>query len=141
MTFVWAKNMWLTSSWGSLSLFLALFTVLGVARTEVWPPTSPDIMSAASFFTYDFAIVAAIGSFIRREKPLYPAALGLLVLIVGSLFMPGGLACLPLFLMMSIMLVASWWGLAATAGFVLLLWLLRTISSATVRSTDHDSSV
>ena len=104
---------------------------------DAHPPTSPDAVSLASFLTYDFAIVAAIGSFIRREKTHYPATLGLLVLIAGSLFMPGGLAWLPLFFMMSVMIVASWWGLAATASFVLLLWLLRTTSSEEVPSTDH----
>lgn len=104
---------------------------------EAHPPTSHDIVGLASFFTYDFAIIAAIGSFIRREDTLYPATLGLLVLIVGSLFMPGGLAWLPLFFMMSIMLVASWWGLVAIAAFVLCLWVLRAISSTSVPSTDH----
>ena len=129
--------MWSRSPWGALSLFLSLFTVLGVTRMETGPPMSHEIMSLASFLTYDFAIVAATGSFMRREKTLYPATLALLFLIVGSLFMPGGLAWLPLFFMMSLMLVVTWWGLLATAGFVLLLWVLGALCSKRAPSTDH----
>jgi len=130
--------MWLKSSWGWLSLSFALFTVLGVTRMEIRPPVSDDdIVSLASFYTYDFAIVAAFGSFVRREKRRYLATLALLVLVVGSLFMPGGLAWLPLFFTMSIMVIVSWSGLVATAGFVLLLWVLHAISGKSVPSTDH----
>lgn len=137
MRLAWAKNTWLQSPWGLLSLFLSLFTLLGVTRLETRPAQSHDIVGLASFFTYDFAIIAAIGSFIRGENTIYPATLGLLVLIVGSLFMPGGLAWLPLFFMMSIMLVASWWGLVAVAVFVLCLWGLRSITRNSLPSTDH----
>lgn len=130
--------MWLKSSWGWLSLFFALFTVVGVARMELRPRVPDgDIVSLASFLTYDFAIVAAFGSFVRREKRPYPATLALLVLVVGSLFMPGSVAWLLLFPSMSMMLFFTWWGLLATAGFVLLLWGLRAISSKSVPSTDH----
>ena len=130
--------MWLKSSWGWLSLLLALFTVLGVTRMEIRPAVpDDDIVSLASFFTYDFAVVAALGSFVRREKRRYPATLALLALVVGSLFMPGSVAWLLLFPTMSIMLFVSWWGLVAIASFVLLLWALRAISCKSVPSTDH----
>lgn len=130
--------MWLKSSWGWLSLLFALFTVLAVTRIEIRPAVSDgDIVSLASFYTYDFAVVAALGSFVRREKRRYPATLALLVLVVGSLFMPGSVAWLLLFPSMSIMLFFTWWGLLATAVFVLLLWGLRAISSKSVPSTDH----
>ena len=132
--------MWLKSSWGWLSLLFALFTVLAVTRMEIRPPASDgDIVSLASFLTYDFAIVAAFGSFVRREQRRYPATLALLVLVVGSLFMPGSVAWLLLFPSMSIMLFFTWWGLLATAVFVLLLWLLRAISSKSVPTRAHRS--